>query len=274
MEAARRPGNPDEVDEATLSQARAGERKALEALLEEVQPQIYRFGLRMCRHPQDAEDILQETMLTIARSLESYRGEGQFSTWAYSIARSYCIKKRRRRVGEPTPSELAALDVATTESRPADQLQAIENQQTWSRVAAGLLQLSDENREVLVLRDVEGLSAQEAADVLGIGVTALKSRLHRARKQLRSELYRTEATENCPDIATAFSQQLEGELSPASCAEMERHIEHCPACKGICDSLKTDLQLCRSAPRLLVPPEVQERIRRAVERMPRYKPQL
>src|SRR6187397_2698189 len=80
-----------------------GDRQALEALLERHQAQVYRFGMKMCRDPEDAKDVLQETLLAMARSVRDFRGASSLSTWLYTIARRFCIKKRRR--GELAPEE-------------------------------------------------------------------------------------------------------------------------------------------------------------------------
>jgi RNA polymerase sigma-70 factor (ECF subfamily) len=129
-------------------------------------------------------------------------------------------------------------------------------------------------REVLVLRDVEGLSAPEVAEVLGVSVQAVKSRLHRARLSVRAHVapllgVPTEATAvgpgACPDVLTLFSQHLEDEISSEVCGEMERHLAACSRCRSACDSLKRTLALCRAAgPAAPVPPSVQASVRVAL----------
>lgn len=79
-----------------LERARGGDAAALEALLRAVQPQLYRFSMKMCRHTEDAEDVLQDSMMTLARSFRDFRGASSLSTWLFTIARSFCIKKRRK----------------------------------------------------------------------------------------------------------------------------------------------------------------------------------
>jgi RNA polymerase sigma-70 factor (ECF subfamily) len=122
----------------------------------------------------------------------------------------------------------------------------------------------------VLLRDIEGLSAPEVAQVTGLSVAAVKSRLHRARTSLREQLLAVvgepsePATPTCPDVLTLLSKKLEEEVSPDLCAEMERHVDGCPHCKGLCASLKQTLAVCRALPTPLVPPHVQESLRRAV----------
>jgi RNA polymerase sigma-70 factor (ECF subfamily) len=99
--------------------------------------------------------------------------------------------------------------------------------------------------------------------------------LHRARAAVRATLapYFDAAGANerpapsCPDVTTLFSKQLEGEIGPDLCREMERHLEGCPACRASCDSLKRTLQLCRAAPQAEVPRSVQAAVRRALREL-------
>ncbi len=95
-----------------LAEARAGDRHALEVLLERHQAQVYRFGLKMCRDPEDAKDVLQDTLLAMARGVRDFRGASSISTWLYTIARSFCIKKRRR--SKFAPEEERSLDTDLT----------------------------------------------------------------------------------------------------------------------------------------------------------------
>ncbi len=103
-----KPHTVDPTDEALLTALQAGDDKALGVLLEKHLPAVYRFGVKMCRDPEDAKDVAQETLLAAARGLRDFRGASSVSTWLFTIARSFCIKKRRKRVGEP--SEQVALD--------------------------------------------------------------------------------------------------------------------------------------------------------------------
>lgn len=128
-------------------------------------------------------------------------------------------------------------------------------------------------REVLVLRDVEGLSAPEVARVLGLSVDAVKSRLHRARlavrealaPQLRSSSDEPARDPMCPDVLHLFSQHLEGDIDPAVCATMETHLAQCPRCRGTCASLKRTLAVCRQLPTPEVPAPIAASIRTAIQ---------
>ena len=161
----------DAADEAALvDAARAGDRAALERLIARHQARIYRFGLKMCRDPEAAKDVVQETLIAMARGVRDFRGGASLSTWLYTIARSYCIKARRK--SKFAPRELGSLDAAPDAVRVPDpgprsdeQLGARRVEQVLERAIG---ELDDAHREVLVLRDVEGLTAPEVAAVLGI----------------------------------------------------------------------------------------------------------
>lgn len=252
-----------------FEQARGGNPAALEALLREVQPQLYRYSLKMCRKPEDAEDVLQDTLLTLARSLRDFRGASSLSTWLFTITRSFCIKKRRKSKFapdqlEPLPSVASGESSQIASTLPSPHQHA-ESAELWQQIKAGIQRIDPTYREVLVLRDIEGLRAKEVADIVGISVSAVKSRLHRARAQLREHLATTpyHPKPGCPDIRKVFSKHLEGELSPDVCATMESHLANCPACATECDGLKQVLGACSTAP-CQVPQAVQQRVQAAL----------
>jgi RNA polymerase sigma-70 factor (ECF subfamily) len=186
------------------------------------------------------------------------------------VARSFCIKKRGRTQGAPPPPpphEAAAREQASAPVPIPEQ--TLLGRETRDAVAAALQQLEPEAREVVILRDLEGLTAPEVEQVTGLSVAAVKSRLHRARQSLRTQLLAVvgddggaPAQPNCPDVLTMLSKKLEDEISPDLCAEMERHVDGCPHCNGLCDSLKRTLALCKSAPSPLVPRHLQESLRK------------
>ncbi len=253
--------------------AQAGDRGALEALLTHLQPLLYRFGVRMCGNVEDAEDVLQEALLAVARSVGGYRGDSSPSTWLYSIARSFCIKKRRRSKFAPAREqslEASQEAQALRDPGPAPD-QALEAREAKALVARALTALEPIYREAFVLRDLEGLSAQEAAAVLGISVEALKSRLHRARAAVRERLAplleQAPPSPGCPDVTLLFSRYLEGEIGPAQCAEMERHLDVCPHCRATCDALKRSISLCATSPGPTLPESVQRSLRAAIRHL-------
>jgi len=263
-------------ENALLEAARAGDAEALETLLEQHEPRVYRFARRLCRHHEDAEDVLQESLLAAARGLSGFRGASSLSTWLFSIARSYCIKKRRRSRFAPTE---VSLDVGEADrvQEPPDPAPGPEETLHAKRLETALegaiAGLDRKYREVFVLRDVEGLTASEVATVTGLSVAAIKSRLHRARARVReelapvlmpSEVVLPASDRPCPDVVKLFSRHLEGDISPRTCARMETHLAACPRCRASCDALREVLQRCRTAPSPEVPAALQEKVRAAI----------
>jgi RNA polymerase sigma-70 factor (ECF subfamily) len=265
-------------DEQLLAAARGGNGQALEDLLERHQAQVYRFGMKMCRDPEDAKDVLQDTLLAMARGVRDFRGASSLSTWLYSIARSFCVKKRRRSQFAPEEERSLDTDVAAEAKRLADPGEAPDETLAAKEVERALetaiSALEPMYREVLLLRDVEGLTAPEVAEVLGVSVQAVKSRLHRARLSVRQGVapllgvkldLPAAAPGACPDVLALFSQHLEDEISAEVCADMERHLEACGRCRGACESLKQTLALCRTSARSTeVPPSVQASVKVAL----------
>ncbi len=263
------------TDAELLTAARKGDPAALEALLVRYQPHLYRFGLRMCGNEEDAGDVAQESLISMARSLRDFRGDASVSSWLYAIARSYCIKKRRRSKFAPVREE--SLDAPGVVHRVADPAPSPEETATNHELRRALTRAIDglepAHREVLVLRDVEGLSAPEVAKVVGISVDAVKSRLHRARAAVRQALAPVLATASdqpprvatCPDVLTLFSQHLEGDIDPNTCAAMEAHLAQCGRCRGTCESLKRTLAVCRQLSTPEMPASIAAAIKGAIQ---------
>lgn len=256
-------------DDALLAAARAGDRAAIEALLERYQDRVFGFGVRMCGDAEDAKEVLQDTLLAAARTVGGFRGDASVSTWLYTIARSFCMKRRRRSKFAPTDEiSLDRQPLALPSSSPApDELAS--GSEVKRALAQALDVLDPAAREVLVLRDMEGLTAPEVARVTGASVEAIKSRLHRARATVRASIAASlgdalpQRAKGCPDVLTAFSNQLEGDLEPRHCLELQEHIDGCTACRATCDSLKRTLAVCASAPPGRAPTEVRDAVRAA-----------
>ncbi|MCC7123834.1 MAG: sigma-70 family RNA polymerase sigma factor [Acidobacteria bacterium] len=267
------------TDDDLLAAARRGDNAALGTLLVRYQPHVYRFGLRMCGNAEDAGDVTQESLFAMARSVRSFRGESSISTWLYTIARRFCMRKRRRSRFAPAREE--SLDAPGAEAalaladRSPDPEQTTANEQLAAALTRAIDALDPAQREVLVLRDVEGLTAPEVAAILDISVDAVKSRLHRGRVAVRTALAPTLDRSSlpapresvCPDVLTLFSQHLEGDIDPRACATMEAHLAACPHCRGVCDSLKRTLAVCRQLPAPQVPASLAASIRDGIQKV-------
>jgi RNA polymerase sigma-70 factor, ECF subfamily len=232
-----------------LERARTGDSAALEALLTQLAPSVQRFGMRMCRNTADADDMLQDTLLLVAQHLGDFEGRSSLSSWVFTLARTACARRRRGLKNRPSEGADALLTTADTAPSPEAKL---ERREVSELVVRALDALSDEYREVIALRDIEGMSAKDAADALGITVDALKSRLHRARHALRDllrpalEAGAPGETPQCPDVVDLFSRNIEGELTSLDCAKMEKHVATCGCCGRACDALKQALFVCKN----------------------------
>jgi RNA polymerase sigma-70 factor (ECF subfamily) len=157
---------------------------------------MYRFAHRLCGEPEAAKDLVQETFLNAYRGFDKFRGDAQISTWLYTIASRACLRMRRRRKGAPErelslEEFIPASDGEFRLQIPIEGLSpeaALQNKQLREALDAAINQLPKKYKMVLVLRDMEGLSAKEVGAIMGLNERAVKSRLHRARLFVRREL--------------------------------------------------------------------------------------
>ncbi len=180
--------------------AQNGDLNAFETLANRYEQRVYGLAMRMLRQEQDAEDVTQQTFLSVLENLEGFRGEASFSTWVLRIASHAALKIIRKRKGLNTVS----LEEAT---EPSDDLNSIphpefiadwrqspehlvERNETRHLLDEALTRLDEKHRLVFLLRDLEGLSIQETAAALELSESNVKVRLLRARLQLREELTR------------------------------------------------------------------------------------
>ncbi len=188
---------PDE--HALIAASQAGDSEAIDELVRAHQGRVYGFAMRMCRNVEDAKDILQDTFVAMLRSIREFRSDSRFTTWLYRIAANACLKKRRRGVHDPLPEQELSLDALMPHPdaegrRPeipdwsSDAEQALLKGELSAQMEAAIDKLPREYKIVLVLRDVEGFTAEDTADMLKLSVPAVKSRLHRARVFVRNEL--------------------------------------------------------------------------------------
>ena len=182
-----------------------GDVNAFEKLVTEYEKGVYAIALRMTGNPEDASDMTQEAFIKAYNSLQSFRGDSKFSVWLYRIASNVCLDFLRSRSRKPTVSlsveddegEETQLDVAD-ESQSPELL--LERSLTRDAVQRGLQALAPDYRQILLLREIQGLSYKEIADVLRIEVGTVKSRIFRARKRLCAFLVEDG---NIPDFASS-----------------------------------------------------------------------
>lgn len=191
------PGARGPFDYAPLVRAASrGDREALEALLMRAQEVAYRFGLTVCGHAEDAEDVMQDALLKTFHHVGRLRDPEAFRPWLYRTVRNACLMRRRRRVDEPThmlsldellpvPGGVAPID---TPDRGRDPEAQMINSRLRRRLRRALAALPAAYRVVVFLREMEGLSTREVARVLGLSEANVKTRLHRARLFLQRQL--------------------------------------------------------------------------------------
>ena len=185
------------MTESELVQAaQSGDQSAFAQLVTANQAMVYSLTYRMTGNPEDAADLTQEAFLNAWRSLGTFGGQSAFSTWIYRLASNACIDFLRR---EKRRSSLSmTLEDDDEEDRQADlpddrwsPQRALERKEAQEAVRQGLAALSSEHREVLILRELEGLSYAEIAHALGLEEGTVKSRIARARLSLREFLLKS-----------------------------------------------------------------------------------
>ena len=173
-----------------------GKNRDFDRLYRDHVDRIYRFAQRLCGQADDAKDLVQETFLNAYRGFKDFRGDAQLSTWLYTIASRVCIRMRRKRSGEPDRELSLEQFIPGSEGEfrlkiPTEGLtpeEAMEHKELRLALERAIQKLPKMYRLVLVLRDMEGLSAKEVGSIMGLGERAVKSRLHRARLFIRKEL--------------------------------------------------------------------------------------
>lgn len=189
------PADGGEYAPLVVAAAR-GERQALETLLMRAQEVAYRFSLTVCGHADDAEDVMQEALIKTYRYVGRIEHPEAFRPWLYRTVRNACLMKRRRRVDEPahllsldellpTPDTVRTLDVPDPGRNPES---LALNASLRRRLKRAMAALPPAFRMVVFLREMEGLSTREVAQVAGISEANVKTRLHRARLMLQQKL--------------------------------------------------------------------------------------
>jgi len=180
----------DEDDLTLLRRAGAGDGDAFERLVTRHQAPVHRFARTLTDDEAAAEDALQETFVAAWRGAAAFRGDASVRSWLFTIARNAVHRQFRRPAGAPAPEDVEPLDelgVRAGWGTSDPEAGAIRRQRRDS-VARALEALHTDDRRVIILRDLEQLSGEEAAAVLGLSLPALKSRLHRARLRFAARL--------------------------------------------------------------------------------------
>lgn len=175
------------TDESLIARYRAGDSDAFNQLADRYQERLYQLAWRMLGSREDALDAVQEILLRLTEALTRFRGEAKFSTFLYRLATHICIDYRRKLHRHAHP---VSLDPDIPVAAPASPESLCEEAFRQHLIDQAIRELPETQRQLLVLRDREGLSNQEVAEILGIEVGTMKARLHRARAALRRILER------------------------------------------------------------------------------------
>lgn len=188
------PRTVEQSESALVTAAKAGDYDAFEQLVNRYEHKIYRLGLNITGNAEDAEDVLQETFLKAFENLPRFREDSRFYTWIVRIGVNQALMKLRKRRTDKSVSlddpieengEIIPRDFADWKPNPEQLLGRTETREIMERA---IRNLPESFRTVFQLRDVEGLSTEETAEMLGLTISAVKARLFRARLRLREEL--------------------------------------------------------------------------------------
>jgi RNA polymerase sigma-70 factor (ECF subfamily) len=200
-------GNPAEKtpsgetsDDALIARAKTGDFDAFESLISRYQEKVYRLAFRFVRNEAEAKEIVQDTLLSVWRKLDGFKGDSQFGSWLFRVTTNAALMRLRsqRRHPETSTEDLPPgyLDVPASyghvtsfgenwSKRPDDELQSDELRK---QIQAAVDDLPEIYRTVFLVRDVDGLSTEETAEALQLSIPTVKTRLHRARMALRAAI--------------------------------------------------------------------------------------
>jgi len=183
------------ADSELVTSAQQGDTRAFDELVKRYRDKVYRLSFKILRNEDDAAEALQDAFLSAYRGLKNFKAESTFSTWLFRITTNASLMKYRKRRDNvvsleqsQNPSDGAeALQLPDWSTQPLDELLDSETRQVMEE---GKALLDEDLRTVFTLRDEEGLSNAEVAEILDLSMAAVKSRLHRARLRLRDRLSR------------------------------------------------------------------------------------
>ncbi len=186
------------MDRILVDRFKNGDAAAFDEMVARYWTRIYSMVNQLLRNPQDAEEVTQDAFIRAHRGLENFRGDSAFSTWLYQIATNlarnrywyWWRRKRDKSVSIDAPlggdGDATLADIIPAEVETPDDIAV--TQEFVARIARGMERLGAKHREILILRNVKNLSYEEIADILGISIGTVKSRIARARESLRAKM--------------------------------------------------------------------------------------
>jgi RNA polymerase sigma-70 factor, ECF subfamily len=179
---------PEPTEAELLDRARSGDIKAFEQLSGAYADRLFMLLLRLLGDPDEAMDVAQEVMLRAWLGITRFQGRSSYFTWLYRIAVNEANRALDRRSRRPAGVSIGTRELDLPASPAQETARAAESSELRRALREALMQLPPELRTAIVLRDVEGLSTQEAAEIAGVGQAAFKSRLHQARIRVRAAI--------------------------------------------------------------------------------------
>jgi RNA polymerase sigma-70 factor (ECF subfamily) len=260
--------------EQVIPLLKRGGDQALEKALTLVQKSVFAFSMRVCGRHQDAEDTMQDVLVKSLPYLTKFESSRALAFWLYRVARNSCLMSRRK--SKFAPKAELSLEELMPDRKDFERLDgrsilspeaaAVRHEQDL-QLRQALRILPPHYRIVLVLRDMEGLTDEEVAEITGLRPGTVRVRLHRARLFVRKELARgnlakerrlTSARQpgagaaseraRCKKLFAELSDYLDGQLDDFSCEEMEKHLSRCQPCEKLLRSLKVTIERCQHLP--------------------------
>lgn len=264
-----------EIEQAVLLLQR-GDEEALEQALALLQNTVFSFSMRVCGQREDAEDTMQEVLVKSVPHLPKFDSPKALVVWLYKVAKNRCLMSRRR--SKFAPKEDLSLEELMPDRQELERLSgngsinpetfAIRSEEA-ARLRQAIQRLPPPYRIVLVLRDMEGLTDEEVAEITGLRSGTVRVRLHRARLFVRKELVKgwkpqpgrrvesasSRATANaqprpvrCKAMFAELSNYLDEQLDDSLCEELEKHLDGCGPCQAFLASLEATIEQCRRSP--------------------------
>ncbi|MGA9673538.1 MAG: sigma-70 family RNA polymerase sigma factor [Terracidiphilus sp.] len=253
--------------------------EAIEEAIGLLQNTVYSFSMKVCGHPEDAEDTMQEVLSRSLQHLSKIRDPQELAVWLYTVTRNRCWRMRRKPAHAPAnmlsldelmPSD-EELGLLLQDAGKGPELSLLQTEQN-SLLHQAILRIPAPLRIVLVLHDMEELTTEQVAKILELQQGTVRIRLHRARLSVRKEMNQllSGARENvespqalpdrskgarskrgrrpdeCRDLFANLSEYLDGRVDPVTCDQMRGHIEACPSCVVFLRDLRAAIDRCRS----------------------------
>jgi RNA polymerase sigma-70 factor, ECF subfamily len=250
--------------------------EAVEEAIGLLQSTVYSFSMKVCGHPEDAEDTMQEVLSRSLGHLAKIEHPQQLAVWLYTVTRNRCWRMRRKPAH--TPASMLSLDelmpsdeelgLLLQDAGKSPELSLLETEQRHLLHQA-ILRIPPPLRIVLVLHDMEELTTEQVAEILELQQGTVRIRLHRARLSVRKEMndllrgaaLTTDQTQarsrrarsrgkrrpdDCRELFANISEYLDGRVDPIACDQMRLHIDACPSCVAFLRDLRAAIDRCRS----------------------------